>query len=173
MLLLRLALPYLLLALAVAGYLIYRARKTGRPILKPRRVLFSRANLDALLVPVLFGVFSVFFIRYDLKRFLDGIEPDVHLNNIVFYAVLFLTLLAKQLEGPSLRERGISSSRGLWRWEKIDSYRWESDAWLTFRIRHRNRLHRETWHLAPGQKKEINAILKDLAVKPGSKKKNR
>lgn len=158
----RLAIPYVLLGLVVFFYLYYRKSKTGPVILKVRRILFSRVNLDSFITIGLLALVCGFFIRYDLINYAEHTTPakTAYLNNIVFYCLLFLTFLVKQIENPAIREYGISSARGFWRWEQVTSYRWEKSDVLTFKITGRKKYKAESWHVTPKQKKELTAALK-------------
>jgi hypothetical protein len=163
--------PYLLLALLVLAYLAYRRRKMGRVVLKVERILFSRASTDVFLSLALFAVVCALFIRYELKQ-LPGVvilsKTFLLDTNILFYVVLFLVFALRQTEKPALREHGVSSSRGNWRWERIASYRWAGET-VMLQITQGKKARTEIWHIPPRRKKELTAALKN-ALKEANRK---
>jgi hypothetical protein len=160
--LLRMAVPYLLLALVVLAYLVYRRRKYGRVIYRVDRVLFSRSNVDVFVSLAVFAVVIALFIRYDL-RLANGAapwSPDVlRESNILFYLALFAVFALRQTEKPAIREFGISSPRGNWLYERIASYRW-SGATVLLKIPQGKRTRTENWQIPPQSKKELTGMLK-------------
>jgi hypothetical protein len=161
------AIPYLLLILLVTAYLAYRRKKYGRVILKVDRVLFSPTNTDVFLSLAVFAVVCVLFIRYDLKL-VEGAAPwsgeALATSNILFYVALFLVFAWRQMERPVLREYGISSPRGNWRWEKIASYRWAGET-VMLQIAQGKRTRTECWLVPPQRKKELTDALKNALKK--------
>lgn len=168
-------LPFLLLAVLAAAYLLYRSSKTGRVTFKIKYVLFNRANLDLLLSILLICALCAFFLWSDLKKFIEFAGPAAASNSrwiygsrIVFYVVLVAVFLARQLERPALRERGISSARWFWPWEQIKSYHWSGTV-LQFKIGAAKKQITETWAVDPGQKQELDRLLRQNIKKPGKK----
>ncbi|NLZ31844.1 MAG: hypothetical protein GX890_01960 [Firmicutes bacterium] len=162
-----LALPYILLAALTAGYLLYRRRRTGRVVLKVRRILFSRANLELLLSAALVCLICALFLWSDLRKLHEiataagaaGEGRWLYWSRIAFYPLLAVVFTARQLERPALREGGISSPRWFWTWEQIRFYRWRG-ALLQFHIRTGRREIIESWAVAPDQKEELDRLLK-------------
>ncbi len=163
---LRFIFPYLVLLLIVAGYLYYRRFKLGPVLLKVNRVLLSRYNLDSMLLVIIIAVATYFLARLELQSGYSPGETPVfgEYTYGVFYAVLLLAIIAREIEKPALREKGISSSRGFWKWEEIESFRW-SKAVLTINVARGQRKRAETWLLNESDKKAVDQSLKRFVPK--------
>lgn len=172
------AIPYILLAALITGYLLYRSRKTGQVTFKVKCVLFNRVNLDLLLSIILVCALCAFFMWSDLKKFNElafagaaaASSRWVYGSRIVFFVVLSIVFLARQLERPALRERGISSARWFWPWEQIRSFHWNGTV-LQFKIGAAKKQVTETWAVVPEQKQELDRLLKLNVKKQGKKNK--
>ncbi len=166
-------LPYVLLALLTAGYLIYRSHKTGPVTFRVKYILCNRANLDLFLSVLLVCALCALFVWFDLKKFNDFSDPTgrlVYGSRIVFYILLIAVFLARQFERPALREKGISSSRWFWTWDRIKTYRWNGSL-LEFQIGNSKRKVSETWAVAAEQKQELDRLLRQKINKAEKKKK--
>lgn len=172
------ALPFVLLAALIAGYLIYRNRKTGRVTFKIKHVLFNRVNLDLLLSALLVCALCALFFRSDLNKLNDLLAAKnaaadgrwIYGSRIIFYSVLTAVFLMRQLERPALREKGISSARWFWTWDQVKSYRWNSNL-LVFQIGNSKKQVTETWAVVPEQKQELDRLLRQSVRKRGKKSK--
>lgn len=170
--------PFALLAALIIAYLVYRRHKTGRVTLRVRRILFHRVNLDLLFSALLVCALCAFFIKSDLKKLNELLALEtaaasslfVYKGRIVFYITLMAVFLARQLERPALREKGISSSRWFWNWDRINSYRWNG-LMLEFQVGDSKKKAVETWAVAREQKQELNRLLKQKIKKQGKKTK--
>lgn len=166
-------LPYVLLALLTSGYLIYRSHKTGPVTFRVKYILLNRANMDIFLSVLLVCALCAIFLWSDLKRFNEFADLSsrwVYGSRIVFYVLLVAVFLARQLERPALREKGISSSRWFWTWDRIKTYRWNGSL-LEFQIGNSKRMVSETWAVAAEQKPELDRILRLKINKVEKKKK--
>lgn len=167
--------PYVLLALLTAGYLIYRSHKTGPVTFRVKYILFNRANLDLFLSILLVCALCGLFLWSDFKRFNEFTDLNsrwVYGSRMVFYILLVVIFLARQLEPPALREKGISSSRWFWTWDRIKTYRW-SGSLLEFQIGNSKRKVSETWAVAPEQKPELDRLLRQRISRSEKKKKRK
>lgn len=169
-------LPFLLLVVLIAGYLLYRNRKTGQVTFKVSQVLFNRINLDLLISTLLVCAVCAFFLWSDLKKLNDlavagaaaSTDRWIYGSRIVFYIFLMIAFLARQLERPALREKGISSARWFWPWEQIKSYRWNGTL-LEFQLGNSKKQTAETWAVVPEQKKELDRLLRQKLKKQGKR----
>ncbi len=170
---LRLLFPYVLLMLIVACYFYFRQRKLGKIVLKIDRALFSRYNLDSLFLIVIIAVASYFLGRFEMQN-LDSLgqaPPIPYLGSasyFLFYYALVLVVIAREVEKPALREKGISSPRGFWKWEEVESFRWSKDV-LTLQIKRGNRKRAEIWLVNSRSKKALSGLLKKMIPKRGSR----
>ncbi len=172
------AIPFLLLAILATAYQLYRNHKTGKVTFKIKHELFNRVNLDLLLSILLVCALCAYFLWSDLKKFIvivgseagtvDG--PLIYGCRIVFYIVLVAVFIAKQLERPALREKGISSARWFWPWDQIKSYKWSGTV-LQFKIGTAKKQINETWVVVPEQKQELDRLLRKNIKKQGKKTK--
>lgn len=173
------ALPFILLAALIAGYLIYRNRKTGGVTFKVKHLLFNRVNLDLLLSALLVCALCALFLRSDLIKLNELLPAEastadgrwIYGSRIIFYIVLVIGFLARQLERPALREKGISSARWFWTWDQVKSYRWNSNL-LVFQIGYSKKQVTETWAVEPEQKQELDRLLRQRTRKRDKKVKN-
>jgi hypothetical protein len=171
-LLFRLLFPYLFLLIIVFSYIYYRYYKLGPIILRVERVLFSRYSNDSLMLIIILAAASYFLMRYELQ---SPIPVDEELvlgpyTYLLFYGVLMLAVIAREVEKPALREKGISSSRGFWLWSEIESFRWSKDV-LTLSIKRGSKRRGEVWQIKPGSKKELDQVLKKMVPKRSGKSK--
>ncbi len=162
----RLLFPYLLLALIVAGYLYMRHRQLGTVLLRVNRVLFSRYNTDSFLLIAVITAASYFLSRFELQNVQEtaaasGLGPYTF---IYFYGALILTVAAREFERPALREMGVSTPRGFWKWEEVSSYSW-SKSTITLNINRGKKKRAEVWQVDAGDKKELEALLKQKVPK--------
>ncbi len=172
---LRFLFPYLMLAVITATYLYIRYSKLGPVMMKVNRSLLSRYNSDSFILIIIIMAVSYFLGRYELQT-LTSPEGSYFLGlytYVFFYGVLFLIVILREFERPALRERGISTPRGFWKWSEVDAYRWSKNV-LTINISRGNKKRMEVWQLEPDEKKEIEAVLKSNIKKKSkqSKKKN-
>ncbi|MDY6827613.1 MAG: hypothetical protein SVV67_10705 [Bacillota bacterium] len=159
---LQLLIPYFILAVVISGYLYYRYFKLGPVLHRVDRALFVRHNLDSLVLIVILAAASYFLIRFELNN-IKVVEEElpfpVHFN-VFFYIVLLMAVVAREVEKPTLREKGIASARGLWNWTEIGSYRW-SGRELIINIKRGSKIRSEIWSVNPVERKNIDRILKD------------
>jgi hypothetical protein len=170
---LRLIFPYIILILIVAFYIYFRHLKLGPVIQKIKRRLLSRYNADSFFLIVIITLASYFLARYELTGSYATDDPILFgpYTYIFFYGALLLVVICREAERPALREKGISSARGFWLWEQIDSYRWSKDL-LTLTIRRGKRKRTEIWQVDLSTKKEVDTILKNkLPKRSGPRKK--
>lgn len=169
--LLRLLFPYVVLSLIVLAYIYYRHLKLGPVILKIRRVLFSRFIADSLLLIVILAVASYLLMRYELRLETSaGQLPLGPYTYVMFYGALLLVVIAREFERPALREKGVSTARGFWRWAEVVSYRWTKDV-LTLTYARGKRKRSESWQIVPGAKKELEQVLKQNITKKSNRSK--
>jgi hypothetical protein len=171
--LLRLVFPYLILFIIVIGYMYFRHNKLGPTLLKLNRVFLSRFSADSLLLVLILAGASYLLMRFELQNQLpDDPMPLGPYTYVFFYAALLLVVIAREVERPALREKGISTSRGFWGWNEVESFRWTKDV-LTITFVRGKRKRSESWQIAPGSKKEIDQVLKEkVTKKQGRSKKN-
>ncbi len=159
---LQLLIPYFILAAVIFGYIYYRYLKLGPVLYRVNRALFVKQNFDSLVLIIILAVASYFLIRYELNN-IKVVEEELPFSfyfNMIFYIVLLIAVVAREVEKPTLREKGIASSRGLWNWQEIGSYRW-SGRNLIVNIKRGNKTRSEIWLVGPIEKKNIALILKD------------
>jgi hypothetical protein len=169
--LLRLLFPYFLLFIIVMGYLYLRRSRLGPVLLKIKRVMFSRFNNDSFILIFLLAGVSYLLIRYELQNMpLDEQLPLGPYTFVLFYGVLLLVVIAREIEMPALREKGISTARGFWSWSEIDSFRWSKDV-LTINLNRGKRKRSESWQIVPGAKKEIEQVLKQKVTRKSARSK--
>ncbi len=176
MLLLRLIFPYILLALVICGYIYFRYNKLGSILLKVNRVLFSRYNLDSLMLIIIISVASYFLSGLDLQN-VPAAQDALVLGSYTysyFYLVLILTVIAREIEKPAIREKGISTPRGFYIWNEVVSFQWTKNT-LKVLIERNNKKRSEIWEVGPSDKKRLNQLLKDNVQKRSrrTKKKSR
>ena len=171
--LLRFVFPYFILFLIVIGYLYYRHQKLGPVLLKLNRVLFSRFNADSLFLILILAGTSFLLMRFELRnQFPDDPMLLGPYTYVFFYGALLLVVLAREIERPSFREKGISTARGFWAWPEVETYRWTKDV-LTITFLRGKRKRAESWQLVPGSKKEIEQVLKQKVEKNQDRKKKK
>ena len=174
--LLRLIFPYILLAVIICGYIYVRYRKLGPIIMRVNRVLFSRYNLDSLLLIIIISVASYFLSGLDLQN-VPAAQDSLVLGPYTyayFYLVLIMTVTAREAEKPAIREKGISTPRGFYTWGEITSFQWTKNILKVF-IERNNKKRSEIWEVEPLDKKKLDQVLKDNVRKSSkrSKKKSR
>ena len=174
--LLRLIFPYILLAAVICGYIYFRYHTLGPILLRVNRVLFSRYNLDSLLLIIIISVASYFLSGLDLQNVpaaQDGLVLGPY-TYVYFYLVLILTVIAREVEKPAIREKGISTPRGFYRWVEVISFQWTKNTLKVF-IERNNKKRSEIWEVEPSDKKKLDQLLKDNVQKRSkrSKKKSR
>lgn len=174
--LLRLIFPYILLVVVICGYIYFRYKKLGPVQLKVNRVLFSRYNLDSLLLIIIISVVSYFLSGIGLQ-IVPAAQDAMFLGPYTyayFYLVLILTVIAREVEKPAIRERGISTPRGSYLWNEITSFQWTKNTLRIFMERG-NKKRSEIWEVDPPDKKKLNQLLKEYVAKSSrrSKKKSR
>jgi len=169
---LRLIFPYILLAAIICGYIYIRYKKLGPIKLKVNRVLFSRYNLDSLLLIIIIAVASYFLSGLDLQNIPAAQETMVfgRFTYAYFYLVLVLTVIIREVEKPAIREKGISTPRGFYTWDEIKSYQWAKSTMKIF-IERNNKKRNEIWEIEPSSKTKLEQILKDKVRKSSKKKK--
>jgi len=162
----RLLFPYFFLSLIVLGYLYFRHVKLGPVLLKVDRKFFSSYNSDSIFLIIIIAIISFFLARYEIINSLPGDETLIlgPFTYIIFYGVLLLVATSREVEKPALREKGISSSRGFWLWQEIESFRW-SKSILTINFARGKRKRVEAWQISPMAKKEIDQFLKKMVPK--------
>ncbi len=166
----RLLFPYMFLSIIVLSYVYYRYYKLGPVVFRVERVLFSRYSNDSLMLIIILAAASYFLMRFELQN-ATMIDEDLVLGPytyLLFYGALMLAVIAREVEKPSLREKGISSSRGFWLWSEIESFRWSKDV-LTLSIKRGSRKRGEAWLVKPGSKKELDQMLKKMVPKRSGK----
>ncbi len=160
----------------VLTYLYIRRRQLGPVVLQVNRALFSRHNADSLFLIIVISAASYFLGRYELQSMTSAAEMMIlgPLTYVYFYAALILVVIAREVERPALREGGISTSRGFWKWNEIDSYRWSKDT-LTVNFSRGRKKKAETWEVDRSAKKEIDQVFKKMMPgrRGGSKKRNK
>lgn len=168
----RLLFPYLFLALIVLGYLYSRYLKLGPIILKVKRELFTRYNNDSLFLVLVIAAASYFLARYEIQNTLPTDDTLIlgPFTYVLFYGVLMLVVISREIEHPTLREKGVSSSRGFWLWSDIDSFRWSKNV-LTLNITRGKRKRTETWQIKAQAKKEVDQVLKKMVPKRSNRSK--
>ncbi|MBM4235056.1 MAG: hypothetical protein FJ152_01110 [Firmicutes bacterium] len=169
--LLRLVFPYFILFMIVIGYLYYRHQKLGPVLLKINRALFSRFNSDSLFLILILAGTSYLLMRFELRnQFPDDPMLLGPYTYVFFYGALLLVVIAREIEQPSFREKGIATARGFWAWTEVETYRWTKDV-LTITFLRGKRKRAESWQLVPGSKKEIEQVLKQKVEKNQARKK--
>ncbi len=170
----RLLFPYLLLSLIVIVYLYVRRLQLGPVLLKVNRTLFSRYNADSLLLIIVITAASYFLSRIDLQNLSEaaGAMPLGPYTYVYFYGALILTVILREAEKPALREKGISTSRGFWKWNEVSSYRWSKNT-LTLSIDRANKKRLETWQVNAADKKEIDLLLRQMVPKRSGRSKKK
>ncbi len=164
--LIRLMFPYVLLLLIIVAYFYLRHRQLGPVLLKVNRILFSRYNTDSFLLILLIGLGSYFLSRldpYEANAAVDALVLGPY-TYLFFYAALILTVIGREVEKPALREKGISTPRGFWKWDEVSSYRWSKNT-VTLSINRGRKKRQEVWEVNAGDKKEIDALLKKMSPK--------
>ncbi len=160
--LLRLIIPYIILAVIVTAYFYFRRRKLGPVLLKVDRKFFSVHNTDSFLLIMIIAAAAYFLLRFELQNFVSspGYPEPGHYAVALFYGVLILAVIAREAEKPALREKGISSPRGLYTWGEIDSYRWSKQL-LTLNVLRGKRIRPEMWPITDAEsKRQISYMLK-------------
>ena len=171
--LLRLVFPYFILFMIVLVYLYVRHYKLGPVRLKVNRVFLSRFSADSLLLVLILVGASYLLMRFELQNQLpDDPLPLGPYTYVFFYAALLLVVIAREVERPALREKGISTSRGFWAWSEVDSFRWTKDV-LTISFARGKRKRAESWQIVPGSKKEIEQVLKQNVIKKQARSKKK
>lgn len=171
---LRFLFPYLMLAIISATYLYIRYSKLGPVMLKVNRSLLSRYNIDSFILIIIIAALSYFLGRYELQNLVSP-EGSYFLGPytyVFFYGVLFLVVILREFEKPALREKGVSTPRGFWKWEEVDSYRWSKNT-VTINIARGSKKRMEIWQLEPEDKKEIEAVLKSNIKKKSKQSKKK
>ncbi|MGM0651626.1 MAG: DUF5673 domain-containing protein [Bacillota bacterium] len=173
--LIRVVFPYLLLALVICGYIYFRYKKLGTILFKVNRVLFSRYNLDSLLLIIMISVGSYFLSGLDLHN-VPAAQDAMVLGPYTysfFYLVLILTVIVREVEKPAIRERGISTPRGFYLWSEIASFQWIKNT-LKIMIARGNKKRSEIWEVELSDKKKLDQLLKEFVPKSSrsSKKKS-
>ncbi len=169
--LLRLIFPYFVLFMIVFGYLYYRHRKLGPVVIKLNRVLLSRFHADSLILILILAGTSYLLVRFEMRnRFPDDPMLLGPYTYVFFYVALLLVVIAREIERPSFREKGISTARGFWVWAEVESYRWTKDV-LTIAIQRGKRKRSESWQMVPGSKKDVEQVLKHKVEKKQARKK--
>lgn len=174
--LLRFIFPYILLALIIIVYICFRHRKLGPIIMRVNRVLFSRYNLDSLLLIIIFIVVSYFLSGLELQTVPADRETSVfgQYTQAYFYIVLILCVIAREVEKPAIREKGISTPRGFYRWSEVSSFQWTKNT-VNIVTERNNKKRSETWEVETSDKKKLDQTLKDNVRKSSKrlKKKSR
>ncbi len=170
----RLLFPYFFLLLIVLVYLYFRHLKLGPVLLKVDRYFFSRHNGDSIFLIIIIAVISFFLARYEIINSLPADETLIlgPFTYIIFYGVLLLVVISREVEKPTLREKGISSSRGFWLWAEIESFRWSKNI-LTINFAKGKRKRAEAWRVSPPAKKEIDQVLKKMTPKRSGRSKKK
>ncbi len=169
---LRFIFPYLMLAIITATYLYIRYSKLGPVLMKVNRSMFSRFNSDSFILIIIIAAVSYFLGRYELQT-LTSPEGSYFLGPytyVFFYGALLIIVILREFERPALREKGISTPRGFWKWSEVDSYRWSKNV-LTINISRGSKKRMEAWQLEPEDKKEIEAVLKSKIKKKSKQSK--
>lgn len=169
--LLRLVFPYFILFMIVIGYLYYRRQKLGPVLLKLNRMLLSRFTADSLFLILILAGTSYLLMRFELRnQFPDDPMLLGPYTYVIFYGALLLVVIAREIERPSFREKGISTARGFWAWPEVETYRWTKDV-LTISFLRGKRKRSESWQIVPGSKKDIDLVLKQKVEKKQARKK--
>ncbi len=160
---LRLILPYIILFTTMFFYIYFRYRKLGSVIMKFDRVYFCRYNLDSHFLVVIIGVTSFLLARYQLSLLEEAhIRSEIDTISVaLFYLVLLMVVVLRELERPSIRQGGISSPRGFWLWSEVKSYSWSKNL-LRLNLVRNDKKKAELWLVSPAFKKEINDYLKKM-----------
>ncbi len=173
--LIRLLFPYVLLLFIVIVYLYVRRLQLGPVLLRVNRAFFSRYNADSFMLIIVITAASYFLSRLDLQNIpaaADGMLLGPY-TFAYFYGALVLTVILREVEKPALREKGISTSRGFWKWDEILSYRWSKNT-VTLSINRGKKKRSEIWQVNGADKKELDSLLKKMVPKQTgrSKRKN-
>ena len=170
----RLLFPYVFLLLVVVCYLAFRQYKLGPVIMKIERNYFSRTNTDSFLLIVVLAVASYFLMRYEIKslpaeakNFLFG-----PVTFALFYPVLLAAVIAREVESPQIRKKGLATARGFWLWKEVQSFRFSRDV-LYLNLFRGKRQRDEEIQIKAGTKKELNRVLKEMMPKRSGKGKKR
>ena len=170
----RLIFPYVFLLFIVVFYLVFRYYKLGPVIMKVDRRFFSRTNNDSFFLIVILAIASYFLMRYEMDNL--PFEADSFILGPYTYALFYLALMAaviaREVERPALREKGISTSRGFWQWSEILSYRWSKEI-LYITISRGKRTKGEQIQVNPAVKKELDQLLKKMVPKRSGKGKKK
>ncbi len=171
---LRLLFPYILLMAIVLAYLYFRRSQLGPVVIKVNRALISRYNADSLLLIIVIAAASYFLGRYELQSMPapDQVMLLGPLTYVYFYGALILVVIAREAERPALREKGISTSRGFWKWDEVETYRWSKEV-LTINISRGRKKRAEVWQVNPSDKKEIDQVLKKMMPKRQARSKKK
>lgn len=166
----RLLFPYAFLLLVIACYLAFRQYKLGPLIMKIERHYLSRANSDSFVLIVVLAVASYFLMRYEIKilpaeaaNFLFG-----PITFAVFYPVLLAAVIAREVESPQIRKKGLATARGFWLWSEVESFRFSKDI-LHLSLKRGKRRRDEEMQIKAGTKKELTRILKETMPKRSGK----
>lgn len=170
----RLLFPYLFLLLIVLIYLYIRRLKLGSVLLKVDRYFFTRHNSDSIFLIIIIAAISFFLARYEIKNSLPADEALIlgPFTYIIFYSILLIVATGREIEKPAFRERGVSSPRGFWLWEEIESFRWSKNI-LTINFVRGKRKRTEAWQVNPPAKKEIDQVLKKMTPKRSGRSKKK
>jgi len=173
-LLFRLIFPYIFLLFIVVGYIAFRYYKLGPIIMKVNRRFFSRSNNDSYFLIVVLAAASYFLMRYEIENLPFEAESFIlgPYSYAFFYLALMAAVIAREVERPALREKGISTSRGFWQWSEIESYRWSKDI-LYITISRGKRKKGEQMQINPTAKKELDQVLKKMVPKRSDKGKKK
>ena len=166
--------PYFFLLIIVCAYIYYRYAKLGPILLKVDRLFLNRYNNDSFLLIIILAAASFFLMRFELQNSAQAEEllflgPYTY---VFFYAALMLAVIAREAERPALREKGISTPRGFYKWSEIESFRWSRDV-LTIMVNRGKRKRGEIWQVKEESKKEIDQILKQMIPKRQGKGKKK
>lgn len=166
--------PYLFLLVIIMCYLFYRRMKLGTVLIKVNRALFTRYNNDSLLLIVIITVASYFLMRYELQSGLNSPETLIlgPYTYAFFYIALIATVIAREVDQPTLRVNGIASSRGFWLWREVESVRWTKNV-VTLSIKRGGKKRAEIWEINPQKKKELDLMLKKKVIKSSGKGKKK
>lgn len=172
--LLRLLLPYFMLAVFVLGYLVFRQFKLGSVVVKIERQFLSNTNNDSLILILILAAASYFLMRYELNNLPFDAEGFLFgpYTFAIFYLVLLAAVVAREVERPQVREKGLATSRGFWLWSEVESFRWSKDI-LNITISKGKRKREEMMQVDTAQKRELTRLLKEMIPKRAGKGKKK
>ena len=170
----RITLPYFLLFIAAFIYIYYRHKKLGPVLKKVDRHFLTKHNLDSFFLIFIMAVLSFYLMNLESQNesVAEGFSAVTPSYQMIFYIVLLLVVIARELEKPAFREKGFSTPRGFWLWEEIVGYRWNNNV-LSLSLASGKKRRTETWLIQAAEKQEEEQYLKKMEPKKTRPKKKK